>query len=99
MKAIKEYLDLRHAKKIKREFDKLLPPGVACTLTCDVDSYQPWQLKIQNKYGGVRELSEKENDIEEIISILMKACKQYHMSFTFSKHGLEYVYISIEVKE
>ena len=95
---MKEYLDLRKAKALKKKFDLALPTGVECRLTYECGSYQPWTLTIKNSYGAVKELSESENDIKELLDIIHTVCRRYHCSFDYSKHGLKYIYINIEVR-
>jgi hypothetical protein len=95
---IREYLTLKKAKKIMKEFDKTLPTGVECKLEYSNSSYREWTLRIKNRYGPVRELNRKEDEIKEIINAVYDVCKRFDMSFDFHSHGLDYVYISIEVK-
>jgi len=95
---IKEYLDYKKASKIQDKINPLLPTGVECVLTRSGHRYKETELKIQNSFGPERELSRNENDMKELINTIFDACKRFDLSFTFHSHGLDYVYISIEVK-
>lgn len=99
MKAIKEYLDWNKAKKLKDKIDPLLPMGVECILEYKGSkSYRESELIIKNKHGATKELSRSENDMKELMNSIFDICKRFYISFTFHSHGLDYVYISIEVR-
>ena len=95
---IKEYLSYKKAVKIQDKISKELPTGVECLLIRNGRDYDKISLKIQNTCGGVNELSRTENDIKELINIIFDACKRFYLNFTFHSHGLDYVYIDIDVK-
>ena len=96
---IRKFLTYRKAIKIQDKFNKILPFGVDCVLIRkNKESYKEIELKIQNRFGATKQLSRRDNDIKELIGIIFDACKRFHMSFIFHSHGLDYVYISVEVK-
>lgn len=95
---IKEYLDYKKAVKIQYKINPLLPQEVECVLIRRCDGIRAFELRIQNKYGAVKELSRIENDIKDLIYMIFDASKRFHLSFTFHSHGLDYVYLDVEVK-
>ena len=100
MKVIKEYLTFAKARQLKDKIDPLLPIGVECVLEYKGSkSYKESELKIRNKFGPIKELSRQENDMKELLINIFEICKTFYISFNFHSHGLDYVYISIEVRD
>ena len=95
---IKEYLSYKKACKIQNKMNKVLPLGIECKIIRSGRSFKKTELSIQNSGGAIAELSKKENDIKGLINIIFDACKRFYLSFTFHSHGLDYVYISVEIK-
>ena len=92
-------MDFKKATQIQKKINSVLPLGVECIITHKSGKYKETELKIQNSFGSIKELSRKENDMKELIGVIFDACKSFHISFNFHSHGLDYVYISIEIKK
>lgn len=100
MNKIREYMEFKKADKIQNKLNSVLPSGVECyIISHGKNSYRETELVIKNSYGPIKELNRNEVDIKELINIIFDACKNFHLSFTFHSHGLDYVYISVEVKK
>ena len=90
---IKEYLDMKKAKKIAKDIKKRLGYEYKVIIQNKSD-YRDWEINI-NKDSSSEITPE---DILILIKKILESCKRYYFSFTISRYGREKVYISIDIR-